>query len=316
MGSPAARLLDLLSLLQSRPHWTAGELARRLGTTDRNVRRDIARLRDLGYPVWAEVGRAGGYQLGAGGSLPPLLLTDDEAVAVAIGLRAAASRGVAGYDDAAVAALAKLEQVLPAVLRERVLALNTATVLVPGVGTPRVDPEVLLVLAQGCRRAERLRFAYVDATGRSSERRVEPYRLVNVEGRWYLLAHDLDRADWRTFRVDRLQGPELTGHRFTPGPEPDAASIVVEGIAFGGTEWQAEVVLRAPVEEARGEVPPTIGTVEALGGATLLRIGANDLDWIARYLVGLPFELEVRDPPELRAALRRLGRRLQRAHPG
>jgi predicted DNA-binding transcriptional regulator YafY len=312
--SPAARLLNLLSLLQSRPRWSATELAERLSVTPRTVRRDVTRLRDLGYPVNAELGRDGGYTLGAGGALPPLLLTDDEAVAVAIGLRAAATGGVAGYDDAAIAALVKLEQVLPARLRERVLALSTSTVLVPSAGERLVDPEVLLILAQGCHRAERLGFSYRDASGNDSDRRVEPYGLVNVEGRWYLVTHDLDRDDWRTFRVDRMREPRLTGHRFVKAAEPDVATMVVEGIAVAAYDWQAEVLLHASLDEAAAEIPRTVGTLERIKGGTLLRMGASELDWIARYISGLPFDADVIDPPELRAALRAHGRRLQHAH--
>ncbi len=312
--SPAARLLQLLSLLQARPHWGGPELAERLDVTERTVRRDVTRLRDLGYPVEAECGPSGGYQLGAGGALPPLLLTDDESVAVAVGLRTAASGGVVGYEEAAVAALAKLEQVLPARLRERVLALNAATVLVragPGVAA---DPEILLTLAQGCRRPERLRFDYRDGSGTLSQRRVEPYGLVNAERRWYLVARDLDRADWRTFRVDRIADPVLAGHRFARTAEPDVAAMVADGLAFAAHQWQAEVLLPVDPDRVATEIPRTIGSLEAVDGGTLLRIGANELDWLAGYLAGLPFEVEVRDPPELRAALRALGARLQQAH--
>lgn len=314
VDSPAGRLLALLSLLQSRPHWTATELAERLTTTPRTVRRDVTRLRDLGYPVNAEPGRAGGYQLGAGGVLPPLLLTDDEAVAVAMGLRAAATLGVAGHDDAAIAALAKLEQVLPSRLRDRVRALNAATVLVGAAsgGRPQVNADVLLTLAQGCRRAERIHFDYEDNRGAESSRRVEPYALVSADHRWYLVAHDLDRVDWRTFRADRMRAPVLTGHRFRRGEEPDAASMVLEGVALAVYDWQAEVLLHADLEAATAEVAPTVGTLSATTGGTLLRLGANELDWIARYLVALPFAFEVRDPPELRAELKALGRRLVR----
>lgn len=316
MESSAARLLALLSLLQSRPHWSATELAERLQVTDRTVRRDVTRLRDLGYPVEAEPGRTGGYQLGAGGSLPPLLLADDEAVAVAVGLRAAASGGVSGYEDAAVAALAKLEQVLPARLRERVLSLNAATVLVRSGVDPVIDPEMLLTLAQGCRRPERARFAYRDGRGNVTDRRVEPYRLVHAEGRWYLLARDLDRADWRTFRLDRMTDPALTGHRFVRTDEPDAAAMVADGFARAPYPWQATVLLRVGPDAAAAEIPPTVGTLEARGGETLLRLGANSLEWIARYVAGLPFDFEVLDPPEVRGAVRALGRRLQATHRG
>ena len=314
MESPATRLLGLLSLLQTRPRWNGPELAQRLGITERTVRRDITRLRELGYPVDAEPGRAGGYQLGAGGALPPLLLSDDEAVAVALGLRAAAGGAVVGSEEAAVAALAKLEQVLPARLRERILALNSATVLVPSGAAPVVESDVLMTLAQGCRRHERVRFAYTDGAGRRSDRRVEPYGLVNADRRWYLVAFDLDRSDWRTFRLDRMSDPTLTGHRFVPSEEPDTAAMVIDARARAPYPWEAEVLLRAEPAAVAGEIPAAVGSLERVAGGTLLRVGANDLDWIARYLAGLPFEFEVRQPPELRAALRALGLRLVSAN--
>jgi predicted DNA-binding transcriptional regulator YafY len=308
-------LLELLSLLQTRPHWNGPELAERLGITERTVRRDITRLRQLGYPVVADAGRGGGYQLGRGGALPPLLLTNDESVAVAIGLRVAASGGVAGYDEAAVAALAKLEQMLPATLREKVLALNAATVVTrPGTG-PLVDSEVLLTIAQACRRPERVRFGYQDGSGNLTERRVEPYGLVNAERRWYLVARDLDRRDWRTFRLDRLSDPVLTGHRFVRTEEPDTAAMVARGLSAVPYRWQAEVVLHTTLEDAESVIARTIGAVEEVAGEVILRFGANEVDWLARYLAGLPFDSEVRSPPEVRSALRDLGRRLQAANP-
>ncbi len=310
MESPAGRLLALLSHLQARRHWSATELAERLGVTVRTVRRDVTRLRDLGYPVMAEPGPQGGYQLGAGGALPPLLLGDDEAVAVAMGLRTAATAGVAGYEDVAIGALAKLEQVLPAHLRDRVTALNTTTVLLQRQGGPQVDPDLLLTLAQGCRGLERLRFGYRAGDGRESERRVEPFRLVNAERRWYLVAFDVDRAAWRTFRVDRITDPVLTGHRFVRGAEPDAAAMVAEGLALAPYAWQAEVLLRTDPEHAAELIPRTVGTLEPAEDGTVLRLGAPDLEWIARYLAGLDVEFEVRDPPELRTAIRKLARRL------
>jgi len=310
MESASGRLLALLSLLQSRPRWSAPELADRLGVTTRTVRRDVTRLRDLGYPVVGGAGRDGGYELGAGGTLPPLLLTDDECVVVAVGLRAAASGAVAGYEQAAVAAMAKLEQVLPVRLRERVLSLNDAVVLVrPGAG-PSTDPEVLLTVAQACRRSERLRFSYQDGDGHVTERRAEPHGVVSTDRRWYLVARDLDRQDWRTFRVDRISAPVLTGHRFAPATGVDPAAIIMESLASVPYRWQAEVRLSADRRAAEAEIPRTVGSVDEVDGATLLRIGANDLDWLALYIAGLPFEAEVLSPPQLRAALRRLGRRL------
>ena len=313
-ASSSGRLLELLSLLQARPHWSATELADRLGVTTRTVRRDVGRLRDLGYPVAGEAGREGGYELGAGGTLPPLLLTDDESVAVGVGLLAAASGALVGHEEAAVAAMAKLEQVLPVRLRERVRSLNDAVVLVrPGAG-PATDPGVLLTVAQACRRSERLRFVYRDGDGNVTERRVEPYGLVNTARRWYLGAQDLDRHDWRTFRVDRITAAALTGHRFVPSPGVDVAALVVDRLAAVPYAWQAEISLAADVETARAEIPPMVGTVDEVDGETILRIGANELDWLARYVAGLPFDAEVRRPPELRAALRARGRRLARAN--
>jgi predicted DNA-binding transcriptional regulator YafY len=313
MESSAARLLKLLSLLQSRPHWNATELADRLTVTTRTVRRDVARLRELGYPVEAEAGSSGGYQLGRGGALPPLLLTDDEAVAVAVGLRAAASGGLAGYDEAAVAAMAKLEQVLPSKLRESVRALGSATMLLRP-GGEAVDTEVLLVVAQGCRRNERVRFSYRDNVGTLTDRRVEPYAVVNHEQRWYLVADDLDRHDWRTFRLDRITDPVLTGHRFVPTEQPDAGRMVVDGLSRVRYRHHAEVLLLVDHAAASSAVSPTVGSLEARGDGTLLRIGANELGWIARYLAGLPFDCTIITPDELRTELRRLGERLQRTH--
>jgi predicted DNA-binding transcriptional regulator YafY len=266
----------------------------------------------LGYPVEADPGPLGGYQLGSGGELPPLLLTDDEAVAVAVGLRAAATGGLGGSEDAAIAALAKLEQMLPTRVGERVRSLTGATVeLGPG-RSPGPDPDVLLTLAQGCRHPERLRFGYVDRSMRVSARRVEPFRLVSTKHRWYLVAYDLDRAAWRTFRVDRLQRPELTGHRFVRTDEPDAAALVAEGIAVAPYHWHARVLLRVGPELAAEAVSPLAGRVEPVEGGSLLRLGADDLDWIARFLAGLPFEFEVIDPPELVEAVRTVAYRLVR----
>ena len=314
MQSPAGRLLALLSLLQARPRWTADELAERLAVTPRTVRRDVTHLRELGYPVDAEPGPTGGYQLGSGGALPPLLLADDEAVAVAIGLRVAATAGLDGCEDAAVAALAKLEQVLPAHLREQVAALHGSTVLVGRPAEARTDPDRLLVLAQACRRQEVLHFGYRDKAGVDTERRVEPFRLVHAARRWYLVALDRDRDDWRSFRVDRIGEAWTAGHRFVRGEEPDAGAMVADGIARGGYGIQATVLLHASPEAVSEEVANTVGSIEPTDdGRTLLRIAANDLPWIARYLAGLPFDATVIDPPGLRKALRDVARRVRAA---
>jgi len=211
------RLLTLLSLLQARPDWTGPELAERLGVTGRTVRNDVERLRRLGYPVHASPGVGGGYRLGAGAALPPLLLDDEEAVAVAVGLRTAAGGAVAGIEETSLRALVKLEQVLPAHLRRRVGALGSATISLP-VGGPTVDPQHLTVIAAACRDSECLRFGYRRRDGTKGRREVEPDSLVNHGRRWYLAAWDRRRDDWRTFRVDRMAKPASTGVRFTPAP--------------------------------------------------------------------------------------------------
>ena len=306
MDSPAARLLVLLSLLQSRPQWTSAELADRLGTTDRTVRRDVARLRDLGYSVDADAGRTGGYRLGVGGALPPLLLTDDEAVAVAVGLRAAAERGIDGYGDAAAAALAKLDQMLPAHVRERVSALAGAALVLREGDTPGVDPRTLLTVAQACRRPERLTFEYRDGSGNDTERRVEPYGLVNVDRRWYVVAHDLDRDDWRTYRIDRISTLSATGHRNTPRDTPDAAALVSEGVAVRVFDTRARVRIMAPADVAARHIGPTIGVIEPGDDASCIVTIGGDADWIARYLISLEIEFDVLEPPEINDELRTL----------
>jgi predicted DNA-binding transcriptional regulator YafY len=311
MDTPAARLLHLLSLFAARPQWSATELADRLGITTRTVRRDIAELRELGYPIESEAGRTGGYRLGAHGKLPPLLLTDDEAVAVAVGLRATASTGIADHEGAAVAAMTKLEQVLPPELRERVRALHeAATLVIHEGGDIAADPAVLLAIAQACRRRERLRFTFRRGEEAEMQRRAEPYGLACVSRRWYLVVWDLDRSDWRTFRVDRMSEVELTGHTFDPRDAPDIQQAVLAAIAQFPYDIWAEVILDTPFEEASSEVLPSVGLLEPHPRGSLLRVGADDLDWIARYLVRLDFPFEVVAPDELRDAVRRLGERL------
>jgi predicted DNA-binding transcriptional regulator YafY len=231
MLETSARLLRLLSLLQARRDWTSTQLAARLGVTTRTIRNDIDRLRGLGYPVDARPGVAGGYRLGTGGALPPLLLDDEEAVAIAIGLRTAASGSVAGMEESSVRALAKLQQVLPSRLRHRVSAFQASAMPMPSRG-PRVDPDVLTVIAAACRDHERLRFDYRAHCGAASRRSVEPYRLVNDRRRWYLVAWDTDRGAWRTFRADRIEPRTPAGPRFTPRalpPDREIAAQVARG---------------------------------------------------------------------------------------
>ena len=302
-------MLKLLSLLQARPNWTGPELSNRLGVTDRTLRRDISRLRDLGYPVEALSGPAGGYQLAPGGALPPLLFDDGEAVTVALALRGAAAGNLPGFEDAAVAALAKIEQVLPKRLAEQIGSLQASIVGLANRGDPgaAVEPESLVNLAQACRRQERLRFGYVDGDGNTTERHVEPYQLVHTSRRWYLVARDRDRGAWRTFRVDRINRPSSTGLRFVLDDPPDAAALVAEGMAVSVYKVKARILLKIPFEQARRMVSPTIGVIERQRGGTLLRIGADDPRWIASYLSGLDCAFRILDPPELKQALADLG---------
>ena len=312
--TPAGRLLHLLSLLQSRSDWTGGDLAERLGVTGRTVRRDVNRLRALGYPVEAAPGVAGGYRLGVGARLPPLLLDDDEAVAVALGLGTAAGGTVTGLEEAAVAALAKLEQVLPDRLRHRVRAVQAATVPLRPAG-PEVPASTLVTLAQACRGRERLRFDYTDGRGVTTERAVEPFRLVPTGRRWYLVARDVRRDAWRTFRVDRIAEPQATGHRFTLVDPPDAAALVSSSVAVAPYAHRAVVRVGAPAEAVKAVVPPTVGVVEPAGAAScLLRTGGDELDVILGHLVLLGHEFEVLEPPALRERAVALGRRLVETH--
>jgi predicted DNA-binding transcriptional regulator YafY len=313
MLETSARLLRLLSLLQSRRDWTGPDLAERLGVTGRTVRRDMERLRALGYPVHATPGTAGGYRLGAGAALPPLLLDDEEAVAVALCLRTGAGGSVEGIEETSVRALAKLEQVLPSRLRHRVQAMQAVTVQ-PRTGGPVVGQEVLTVLGAACRDRERLRFDYLDHGGAASRRTVEPYRLVHHGRRWYLLAYDVDRADWRTFRADRIVPKPPTGPRFTPRELPeDAAEYVAKGVTSRAYRFQARVVLHASVEAVTQYTWSGMGTVTALGDDSCeLVTGFQSLDALAMFTGMLGVEFEVKEPPELAERLRVVAARLTR----
>jgi predicted DNA-binding transcriptional regulator YafY len=309
----SARLLRLLSLLEVRPDWTGADLAARLEVTPRTLRRDVQKLRSLGYPVYAAPGVAGGYRLGAGAALPPLLLDDDEAVAVALSLRTAASHAVTGVSEASARALAKLEQVLPSRLRAQATAISQATVPLTGPG-PAVDAETLTTIARACRGREQLRFGYATRDGEPSERRAEPHRLVQAGYRWYLVARDIDRDDWRTFRVDRISAPAATGIRFVPRDPPDAAAFVANAVTTAPYRWQARILLHAPAEEVSAQIPPTVGTLErAPDGATLLTTGSESLDALVFHLGRLGCDFTVLAPPELIDRVQRIADRLQRA---
>lgn len=317
MLETSARLLRLLSLLQAHRDWSGAELAERLGVTPRTVRRDVDRLRELGYPVNASPGTGGGYQLGAGAELPPLLLDDDEAVAVAVGLRTAAGQGIEGIGESSVRALTKLEQVLPGRLRRRVSTLNAFTVpMLRGPRPSAVDPAVLTELAAVCRDTERLRFEYRGQDGTPSRRTVEPHRLVCSERRWYLVAWDTDRDDWRTFRVDRITPRPPHGPRFSPRTPPaeDLAAYVSQGISTRAYAAQAAVRLFVSVEEASERVSPSAGTLEAEGpDSCVLRTGAASLDVMVMHVTLMGFDFEVLDPPELIEAIRAARDRLTAA---
>lgn len=315
MSNPSARLLRLLSLLQSRRDWPGPELVRRLGVSPRTLRNDIGRLRELGYPVDATPGPAGGYRLGIGAALPPLLLDDDEAVAVAVGLRSAAGGTVAGIEETSVRALTKLEHVLPSRLRHRVAALAAAVVPVPGRG-PTVAADVLVAVSAAVRDRQRLRFDYVDHHGTPARRDTEPHRLVHTGRRWYLVAWDVGRAAWRTFRLDRVRPVVPTGPRFAPREPPaeDLAAYVTAGVGSAMWQHQAVVRLHAPAEQMGALVTPMVGTVEPDGpGRCLFRTGADTLPVLARYLVVLGVDFDVVEPAELRTHVRALGERLLRA---
>ncbi|NJP47476.1 helix-turn-helix transcriptional regulator [Actinacidiphila epipremni] len=315
MLETSARLLRMLSLLQSRRDWGGPELAQRLDVTARTVRRDVERLRALGYPVHATSGTAGGYRLGAGARLPPLLLDDEEAVAVALCLRTGAGGTVEGIEETSVRALAKLEQVLPSRLRHRVQAMQAVTVQPPRPGASVVAQQVLTALGAACRDHERLRFDYRDHGGTTTRRTVEPYRLVHHGRRWYLLAYDTERDDWRTFRVDRIAPMSPTGPRFTPRELPeDAAAYVAKGVTSRAYRYQARLVLHAPAEVVTRFAWSGFGMLTALDENTCeLRTGFETLDSLAMYVGMVGVEFEVREPPELAAHLRAVAARLTRA---
>jgi predicted DNA-binding transcriptional regulator YafY len=314
MVDTSARLLRLLSLLQAHRDWTGPALAERLGVTTRTVRNDVGRLRNLGYPVHATPGAAGGYRLGAGAQLPPLLLDDEEAVAVAVGLRTAAGGGVTGIEETSVRALGKLEQVLPSRLRHRVNALHMATVPVPGRG-PTVDGEVLSTLAAVCRDHERLRFDYASHEGTESIRTVEPHRLAHARGRWYLVAYDVDRADWRTFRVDRLRPKIPTGPRFTPREPPggDVAAYVAAKLGTATWRFRATVRVFAPPDELARKLPPGVELLSSTEDECVVAVGSDTPQTLAVYIGLMDADFEVTGPPELLAELEKLSARYARA---
>ncbi|MFI1839882.1 helix-turn-helix transcriptional regulator [Streptomyces olivaceoviridis] len=310
MLSASARLLRLLALLAARPSWTCAELAGHMAVTDRTVRRDIARLRELGYTVDSDAGPWGGYRLRAGSRVPPLILDDEEALAVAVGLREAALGGALGGDQAALSALLKLRQVLPPRIAERLAQWDDALVRLDWPEEPRIRPGMLLELAAACRRGERVRLSYRDGQDRHTVRDVDPYRLVHTGRRWYFVARDVARG-WRTFRADRVERLQPTGRPVEITDPPDPARLVSRNTANGPYPMSATIRLPLPMADALRVVPPTVGTHRADGpGATVVDIGGPDPDGLARYLLSLATPLRVLGPAAVREAFVRRAREL------
>ncbi|GIJ29192.1 DeoR family transcriptional regulator [Micromonospora qiuiae] len=317
MANTSTRTLRLLSLLQARRYWPGTQLAERLGISVRTLRRDIDRLRELGYPVEARRGVDGGYQLTAGAALPPLVVDDDEAVALAVGLQAAAHSAVEGLAESSVRMLTKVVQVMPARLRHRVEALRAMT-LPAGWDSPTqpgVDPGVLTAVALACRDSEHLRFSYTAANGQHTERHVEPHRLVLLGRRWYLVAYDLTRHHWRSFRIDRLTAPHGTGSRFRPRdlPASDAAEFVRTSLGNLPRPYRVEALVNAPAATVRERIGRW-GTVEEVDAEHCrVRMTADSLDWPTMALGALGADFRVIDPPELLEQIHDWGARFNRA---
>ena len=320
MSGPTSRVLQLLSLLQTHRFWSGAELAERLEVSARTLRRDVERLRELGYPVDAIRGIAGGYRLASGAHMPPLLLDDDEAVAIAVGMRAAASASVGGIEDTSLRALAKLEQVLPDRLRRRVNAIHANVVPLrwAAASGPTIDAGALALLAQACRDHEAVRFDYQRRDGDETRRLVEPHHLVSAGRRWYLVAFDLRRAAWRTFRLDRLEAPQLAGARFARRPVPggDAAAFVARSMRSRPMAHEATIVAHGSAADVRAALPwPEVEVGDMAEGTCRVRLRAESLAWLASCvaMMAVAFPVEVEDSPELVARLGEVSRRLQHA---
>lgn len=311
MTDPTSRALTLLGLLESRVTWTGPELAERLGVTTRTLRRDVDRLRELGYVVDAEPGAAGGYSLGRGQVLPPLLLDEEEALAVTVSLVTAAANGLAADAESALRALGKLEDVLPPALRRRSRELRAS---VEVVGQERVDAEVLSRAAEATRRHQRLRFHY-ETDGRASDRWVEPHHLVARDQHWYLLAWDVDRSDWRTFRLDRASAAAISGWEFRPRADlPAAIERMREGMPISAYRHQIVVRVAASLDEVAARLPRNAGRLEPVDDHTTDFItGADSPDHAAWWLGALGFDFTVLSDDATREAVAALAARLARA---
>jgi predicted DNA-binding transcriptional regulator YafY len=314
MWQTSTRLLQLLAMLQARRDWSGQDLASRLAVSTRTIRTDIERLRELGYPVEATPGVGGGYRLGHGTTMPPLLLEDEEVVAVAVALRMTAGAGITGIEEASLRALVKLEQLLPSRLRHRIDAMRAATVSVPGSG-PTVDPAVLSAIAGAVRASERLRFDYVDHNDTQTVRSVEPERLVVWGRRWYLLAWDVERHDWRTFRVDRITPKTPTGPRFKPRTltDDDAAGYVQRSAGRATWRYRARIRIHAPVSQVRALLPLAVDTSPDGPDHCIIEAGSDTPHQLALYIGLLDTDFEILEPPDLADAFIRLAERYNRA---
>ncbi len=319
MAGTSSRALQLLSLLQTHRYWAGTELAARLEVSLRTLRRDVDRLRELGYPVEAQRGVDGGYQLAPGASLPPLVLDDEEAVALAVGLMAAAQSSVAGTAESSMRALAKVIQVMPGRLRRQAEAMQAMIEPTPGQGLESsIDPQALTSIAQACRDSERLKFDYTAAGGTQQRRHLEPHRMVSLGRRWYLVAYDLERHDWRTFRLDRLAGLERTGARFAPRalPAPDAATFVRQGLTQVPSAYTVEALIQAPADAVRDRVGRWAEVQDRGNGACLMRMRTDSFDWPAMVLGNLGAEFSVIGPPEMNGYLAEWSARFMRSAGG
>jgi predicted DNA-binding transcriptional regulator YafY len=316
VNETSARLLRLLSLLQTPREWPGSELAERLQVTPRTVRRDIDRLRELGYPVQATMGANGGYRLVAGKAMPPLLLDDEEAVAITVGLRTASRQPIAGIAEASLRALAKLQQVLPPRLGRRVNALSATTLPTPAAAASLVDPTQLTVLAAAASTNERVQFDYLKHHGTATRRLVEPHRLVVVGRRWYLLAYDNERADWRTFRIDRIANAQTTRVRVPPRQPPadDPAAFVTTQLYDLAPVLRATVTLALPAAQASARLGDYAGDLRPIDDESCRWHSPEDtVDWLAARLALLGCDFTVHEPIELVDHLRQLGRRFTHA---
>lgn len=316
MAATSTRTLRLLSLLQTHKYWPGVELADRLGVSARTLRRDVDRLRELGYPVDAQRGVDGGYQLAPGAALPPLMIDDEEAVALVVGMQAAVHGSVDGIAESAVRVLAKVIQVMPPRLRKRVDALRAMTIPAAWgpAGDSAMDPAVLTTVALACRDNERLRFDYVTADGRHAERHTEPHRLVALGRRWYLVAYDLNRHDWRSFRVDRLAGPRGDGSRFRPRelPAADAAEFVRAGLEHLPRPYRIDVVVLASAEYVRAHLGRWSTVEEIDADSCRVRMTTDSLEWPIMGLGMLDADFDIIEPEVMRERVRALADRFGR----